>query len=419
MRAMRAKLRGLAATGFAALAGVLPAAPGRASQGAAPESGGVLSLSQAIDLALAANRSLAAARLGLPIARANVDVAGERPNPDLTVEKLRETPHESITLAQPVETAGKRRRRIDLAQAETASTEAEIARATIDIRNRVRRAYYALAAAQDRASETGEILRLTARARDAARERFDAGAVPRLEVLQTELTAAQADNEAEAARGLLAGASADLNTLIDRPPQSPLAVAGGLAIGSVPDAAAAARLAAAASTELALQDRRIAAQAARVELARAEQFPNLTVQGAVTFHAPPDFQVGYRAALSVSLPIFTHHEAGVRAAEATLAQLRAERDAAAAQIAGSVSAAAAQAAAQRRQLLRFRDEILPQAAAVQQMAEDSYRSGQSNLVALLQVLQSTRELRLRAIQAGLDFQVALAELERAMGAPLP
>jgi hypothetical protein len=33
-------------------------------------------------------------------------------------------------------------------------------------------------------------------------------------------------------------------------------------------------------------------------------------------------------------------------------------------------------------------------------------------------VQAARELRLRALQAGLDYQVALAELERAMGAPL-
>jgi cobalt-zinc-cadmium efflux system outer membrane protein len=128
---------------------------------------------------------------------------------------------------------------------------------------------------------------------------------------------------------------------------------------------------------------------------------------------------GWRAGLTVTLPIFTRHHAEVEVEEATLAQLKAERDASATQIAGAVTAAATQAAVAQRQALRFRDEILPHALEVEGLAEESYRAGQSNLVALLLVLQSTRDLRLRAVQAGLDYQVALAELEQALGAPLP
>ena len=86
---------------------------------------------------------------------------------------------------------------------------------------------------------------------------------------------------------------------------------------------------------------------------------------------------------------------------------------------GEVFSAAAHAETQRRAFLRFRDEILPRAAEVEALAEDSYRSGQTGLVALLQSLQSVHDLRLQAVQAGTDYQNALADLERAIGAPLP
>jgi outer membrane protein TolC len=56
---------------------------------------------------------------------------------------------------------------------------------------------------------------------------------------------------------------------------------------------------------------------------------------------------------------------------------------------------------------------------VERMAEDSYRSGQTGLVVLLQALQAAREVRAKAVQAGFDYQAALADLERAIGAPLP
>jgi len=59
------------------------------------------------------------------------------------------------------------------------------------------------------------------RTRNAARDRFESGAAPRLESLQAELALAQADNEQEAARGRLEAARAELNTLIGRAPDAP------------------------------------------------------------------------------------------------------------------------------------------------------------------------------------------------------
>jgi cobalt-zinc-cadmium efflux system outer membrane protein len=378
-----------------------------------------LSLPQAVELALASNRALAAARLARPIATANVAVAGERPNPDLLLEKLRETPHESATLSLPIETAGKRGRRIAVAEADVATGEAEIARTTAATRNQVRRAFYALLAAQRRAAEEEASLAIARRAADAARARFETGAAPRLDTLQTELGVAQTQNDAENARGLLAAAQSQLNTLLGRPARAPVTAAGELTGGGVPGVEAAVAGAMAHSTELQVLDRRIAGQIAKVALARAQRVPNPVVQGAVTHDAPPDFVWGWRAGLTVTLPIFTSHLPEVQVEEATLAQLEAERAASAAQIAGTVTAAAAQAASAQRLALRFRDEILPRALEVESLAEESYRAGQSGLVALLQVLQSTRDLRLRSIQAGLDYQTALAELEQSLGAPLP
>lgn len=409
----------------AAAAAVPPAAAAAPAASAADAAAGAapvaltLSLAQAIELALVANRSLAAARLARPIAGANLAVARERPNPDLLLEQLRETPHEAATLSLPIETAGKRERRIAAARADAASGEAEIARAAAATRNQVRRAFFTLLTAQRRAVEEQASLDLAERAAGAARARFEAGAAPHLDALQTELAAAQAGNDAESARGLLAAARSRLNTLLDRPPGAGVTAAGELAAGAVPVADAAIAGALAHSADLALLDRRIAGQQARVALARAQQAPNPVVQGALTHGAEPEFVWGWRAGLTVTLPIFTPHRAEVEVEQATLAQLAAERDAAAAQIAGEVAAAVAQAAVAQRQALRFRDEILPHALEVEGLAEDAYRAGETGLVALLQALQSTRDLRLRALAAGLDFQVALADLEQALGTPLP
>jgi outer membrane protein, heavy metal efflux system len=83
-----------------------------------------------------------------------------------------------------------------------------------------------------------------------------------------------------------------------------------------------------------------------------------------------------------------------------------------------VTAALSRATAARQALDRYQSEVLPTLTQVEQMAEESYRAGQTGLPAYLQTLQAAREIRQQAVQAGLDYQLALADLERAMGRPL-
>jgi cobalt-zinc-cadmium efflux system outer membrane protein len=379
-----------------------------------------LTLSQAIDRALTANPGLVGDRLQTEVARAGVAVAGQRPNPELALEETRETPHDAATLSQTIETAGKRRRRIELAEAGVAGREAQLARAINDVRNRVRRAFYALVFAQRRLAETTDLQHLAERTRDTAKARFESGDVPRLDVLQVELSLAQSDNETQSAAGQVTAARVDLNTLLARPPETPTVVIDEKdeKTGQIPDGAAAVHRALTANAELAVLDRGIAEQKARVALTRAQQTPDPVLSGGVTHRSPPEFDWGWRAGLTITLPIFTHRGAAVHVEERTLSQLQAERDARAAEITGAVYSAATTAATRRRELDRFRGQILPQAEEVQRMAEDAYRSGQTGLPALLQALQATRDVRLRALQAEADYQASLADLENAMGAPL-
>jgi cobalt-zinc-cadmium efflux system outer membrane protein len=128
---------------------------------------------------------------------------------------------------------------------------------------------------------------------------------------------------------------------------------------------------------------------------------------------------GWRAGVAVTVPLFTSHKAGVLFEQATLDQLMARRQATLMRIRGDVTAAVATAEAQRTAYMRFRDIILPQAQQVEQLAQDSYQLGQTGIVALLQALQASRDVRLRSLDTVSQFQTALADLERAIGAPLP
>ena len=84
-----------------------------------------------------------------------------------------------------------------------------------------------------------------------------------------------------------------------------------------------------------------------------------------------------------------------------------------------MTAAAASAEARRQTYQRYRDAIVPQARQVEELAQDSYRLGQTGLAALLQALQASRDVRLRALDAGAQFKAGSPIRERAIGAPLP
>jgi cobalt-zinc-cadmium efflux system outer membrane protein len=378
-----------------------------------------LTFAEALRLALATSPEVAAAGKAVEAARAGVAVARQVPNPELTLERAKETPHDAATLAFPLETGGKRSRRVALAEASTRLAEAELQRVVQETRQQVRRAYFALAGAGRQAAVREQQAQFAARIRDAARSRFETGDRPRLDIVQAALALAQAEVDLGAARGAAAGARASLAVLTGRPADAPLTLADDLEDQPLPPAPALTALAVASSRELLRLQQQVEEQAARVELARALQVPDLTLAPSVTHDSPPEFLWGWRAAVTLAVPLFHNHGAEVEVERRTLEQRQAELDGARRRLEGELARALAVADSARRVALVYRDQILPQTEEVERMAEDSYRSGQTGLEVLLQALQATRETRAKAIQAGLDYQAALADLEQAIGAPLP
>ncbi len=378
-----------------------------------------LTLQGAIDRALAANPTIAAARLTSAVNMAGLAVAGEWPNPEATVEFEKETPKQGFGIAVPVELGGKRSKRIAVGQATIRAGEASIAATIAQVRNEVRRAYFDVLVANARLTVLRELRDLSQRVRDAAQARFDAGDAPRLEVLQAGLALASAENESVASEGAAVASRTRLNVLLGAPLNDSVPLSTALDAGGPIAVDAVSNLARTASAELIVLDRQIDQQRAKVMLAEALRVPDLIPTATLTHDSPPEFVYGWRAGVGITLPIFTSHKAGVLVEQTTLDQLMASRRAALLQITGEVTAAAVAAEAQRQTYLRYQDLILPQAQQVEQLAQDSYGLGQTGLAALLQALQASRDVRLRSLDTMAQLQAALADLERAIGAPLP
>ncbi len=365
---------------------------------------------------MTANPTIAAARLQRPIDVAGVAVAGDRPNPDVLYEAAKDTPRQAIGATLPIELGGKRLRRIEAAKATVAVGEAGLARVIAEVRLDVRRAYFEAVAAGMRAQIADDLRALAERARDAANARVVAGDVPRSDLTLSDLALANAENEFLGARGEATATRAELNILLGQPADTLWTLADTLSAGVMIPLQEALDLAARSNVDIQVLDRQIDEQVAKVNLAKALTVPDVAAGGAFTYDAEPDFRFGWRVSAGVSVPILTRHKAGVVVEQATLARLRREREALASQIAGGISAALARATAARDQITRYETSILPLALEAERQAQAAYSGGQIGLPALVQSLTTARDTRQRGLQAGLDYQHALTELDRAIGA---
>lgn len=377
-----------------------------------------LTLEDAIARAIAANPSIAAAKLQKPVKVHGVEVAGERDNPELTYEASKETPRQAIGASFPIQLGGKRQRRVDVARAEVATADAEADRLIAGVTSDVRRTYFEVLAADRQIAIAEDVRALAARARDAASARVTAGDVPRSDLVQAELVFISAENELTAAQGEAAATRTELNALMGQAPSTPLTLAGTLTTNPLPGVDALITQAGQVSPELKVLDRQIAAQEARRSLAISMRKPDMAAGASFAYDAEPEFRFGWRVNFGVTLPLFTTHRAGLFVEEAELARLKAERGAAAARISGAIAAALTRAASAREQVARYETAILPRAVESERMAQDAYAAGQINLPALVQALQIARESRQRGLQATMDYQRALADLERAIGGPI-
>lgn len=377
-----------------------------------------LTVQAAVEQALSRNPAIAAARLTGAVNAAGLLVAEERLNPELSVELERETPKQAFALAVPLELGGKRERRIAISQATIAVGDAELAATIARIRNDVRRAYFDGVVADAKLTLLREQRDLAQRTRDTAQARFDAGDAPRLEVVQADLALATVDNDVTGAQGVVTAARTTLNALLGLPLDLVSSLSTRLDEGSVAAIAVPPELVS-RSTAIVVFDRQIDTQRAKLRLAQALRTPDITPTAALTRDSQPEFMYGWRAGVSLTLPILTSHKAGVLVEQTTLDQLTAARDAAVRQINADISAAMTTAESQRQVYLRYRDTIVPQAQQLEQLAQDAYQLGQTGIAALLQALQASRDVRLKALDAAAQFQTSVADLERAIGAPLP
>ncbi len=378
-----------------------------------------LDLRSVLAAAEAGNLELRAARQQRAIAIAGLTTARQLPNPAVGFTAARDTPHEGISLDVPVELGGKRGKRIAVAKEEQKSTEIDIAVLLLQLRRRTREAFYRALSAREETAQAKTALELTSHIRDLVQQRFEAGDVAQLEVLQAELELAKSLADYETTQQAQRAADVTLAALLNRNLEEPFSLLGQL--DNVPSTPTLQEV-----TDRAMQsngDLRKTAQDLRIEerrlaLANSQKIPNLDLSAGSDFNSPPDFRVGAKGGISVTLPLFNHGQGDIALSTARSELLRLTLASQRVNVSAQVASAYFDYVAKSHQVQQYHDRVLPQSVRLEQMAEESYQSGKTNVLTLLDAQRRLNDVRVAYLGALFAAQSSFAALEEAVGVPL-
>ena len=394
---------------------------------------GPVTLQQALALALLHNPALSAFAWETRAREARMVQAGLAPNPtlDVLIEDLaatrfpgtdRDQPVQSQTtlqLSQLIELGGKRAARVRLAQANLDLAAWDYETARIDVLTQVARAFIEVLAAQETLAVSEETTRLVTQVRDNVGARVTAGTVSPIE--ETRAGVAVAAVRADAARGRRAlEASRTRLALFWGSPVAAFANAAGTLRAEPPPLPAATTLTSMLSqnpdlarwaAELTQRDASLAVEQSkgRIDVAVSAGYRRFTTVDANSF------VVG----ASVPLPFRDRNKGGIKEARIRLAEGYELQRAAAARVTALLADAYAALASAHDEATILRTDAMPGAQQAFDAVTEGYRLGRFGLLDVLDAQRTLIGVGGQYVRALSEYQHAVANVERLIGAPLP
>jgi cobalt-zinc-cadmium efflux system outer membrane protein len=320
----------------------------------------------------------------------------------------------TLTLASVIERGGKLDARRVLAQSRIDALAVERETIRLDLLAEVARRYLAIVAARERSKVANADIAQRRRTVDAAHQRLQAGASPESVLLtaqaalaQAELERARNEQDERAARQRLAALWGE------RSPTFEVAQVDPAALPDIDDVETLASLLD-ATPELArfADERRI--REARLRLARTEAKTDLAWQvGVRRLEASGD--TALVGSLSIPLGASRRAQPAIREAEAELAALGIERDVKDMALYSTLLEAHGRFRLGQLQVRRLGEDVLPRLAKAESAAERAFRGGATSYLEWAQLQSESTAARRQRLDAALDAQRALIEIQRLTG----
>ena len=380
------------------------------------------------------NPALGASRLDAAAARERVTSATGLPDPRFEIELMDVTnsmnpgrsaslvPGEvgttTVRVTQMLPYPGKRALRGEVAQALADGYAADVDQTRLDIEGAIRQAFIAYFRVVDQARILEQTIALNESLEALALSRYALGLASQQEVLQAQGALSSLRLESAELTRRRATAQANLNALLPRPPNAPLAEP--VALPSLPPPAALAGLiehASAHAPALSRSRAEVLAAERTSALTYRERYPDFGVS--IANNRPRGGRESWDVMFELNIPLQQgSRRAREREAEYARAAAEARREATEHQLAGAVGEAHAALEARRAQAALIRATLLPQTEAGLASARAGYETGSVDFAAVLAAQQRVLNTRLTLLDAEVEAALSAATLEQLLGSSL-
>ena len=393
--------------------------------------GPALTLDEIERMALIGNPEIRVAARRLVVAEAHTPVAGTVDDPSLMYRgwqvPLRQpwnynAAQNMFMLSQTLPGFGKRSLRTSVAQAEVAEAKAALEATRLDVRIRVRKAFYDLVRAEDGLRIHDEHVAIARQAVEAARIKYAVGKVPQQDILKAQISVTRLAEHLIHFEQDIEIAQAHLDTLLGHDPDEPINVHGDYGISiALPSLETLEREALRSRPDLV--QAQAAADKSRKEQALSEKAfsPDFTVSaGYMLMPRGSEFRNNYMVEGSITLPWLNHrkHDAEIAESTALVTERDAEIDAMRNAAFGQIQEALVETKAAQKLAGVYERSLRPQAEVTLHSTVIAYENDRTEFLDLLDSQMTVIDLDLAYFQALADFETRLADLEFAIGKPL-
>jgi outer membrane protein TolC len=406
---------------FLACAGLaLPGPPALADDPPA----GLMTQEETVRLALEGNLDLRASTERMAGIRQRIRQAREFPATSIEFDfdqqvDLFDSGEQYVGFTQEIEFPTRIGLRVDAAREDVRGAEAEHRLAGWETALAAKLLYQELALARKLVALSRENMAIAQRLEEMAGEKYELGIVGKLEVMRAGVEAATAANDLSRMEKLELAARMRLNHLLGRAPEDSLATTpltrGRLEASNLQSLIA---LALEQRLELKVLDSQLAAAGFQESLARSAYYPDLSFS--FYRHRVDGEPNSWDIALGISVPIF-----GLGAISGQVAEARAEKTALDAEQAAAHARVELQVLTAHRaledlgrQVGRYRQSILTPAEEAFSLASASYSEGEIESLELLDSRRTLQEVRQAFAESVFEYNLALIDLEQAVGSEL-
>jgi cobalt-zinc-cadmium efflux system outer membrane protein len=405
---------------------VVPTLPA-SRQTPSPPADRPITIKDAVTIFLQQNLQLVAARYDIDIVDAEKLTAGLRPNPEIEIG-FSEIPFNggfykpqsfSYGLSQTFELGGKRKKRVDVANAESEVARAQFQMVAWQLTNDVKKKFYSVLLNHSLLNLARENQKTFAEIVEHTNEVFKLGEISGLDLQRLEVEKFKFDTDLANSERDYELALRDLRFVLGGDYRTMNIEAAGsieyyenydFSLSDLRDKAMAAR------PDLKVAQLSEKAANAAIKLQNSQKIPDITLGAGIEQLA----QGGSTYNVGFSIPIPIHNRNQTEIAKALVQRMKAQNDQAyiANQVTSDVEKALVAFELQKRRVELYRTGVLTKVTDIQTSTEYALKAGESSILELLDAIRTRRDTLAGFYQTIFDYQTALLDLELVTATPL-